>query len=218
MILLDNDLKFRLTVLSENKAIKSHFKGSYYRSVPATVFDKTSSQIFVGVLYICAQNALLYLQTNSPSGQLYQLEATDIFRTIDQDNKMLKQAADARSAAQRFIAVRTSHPINFLELNSRYICIVDFIQPPYSDFGTITIASETIVVAKDFIEKNANLLKAIDAVVHGREFDVNMPLPGTDMRRSALIRYLPLVLIFLLFVAVIAGFVIIGTRPAPSAY
>ncbi len=216
MILLDDDLRFGFGLFSENDAIRAYFKGIYYRAVPATVFDKTNGQNTVGVIYVCAQNVLLLLQTHSTHGQLYQLEIKDTFRTLDQDNELLKKAANDQSAMRRFINVKTSHPVTFVELNSRYIFIIDFIQPMNSNFGAITIASETWLVGKNYIEKNANLLRAINAVLHGQPFDFTIDLPGDNKQQNVFARYWILIVILLSIIAVIGVLVYMNSRPGPG--
>ncbi len=216
MILLNGDLRFGFGLFTENKAIRSYFKGTYYRCVASSVIDKTNGQNTIGVLYICAQTVLLLLKTHGTHGQMYELEAKDVFQAVGQDNDLLKQVADNQSSMMSFTGVKTSRPVTFVELNGRYIFMIDFIQPMNSNFGATTVASETWLVGKDYIEKNANLLAAINAVLHAQPFDFTLPLPGSNMQRSALTRYWLLIVLALFMVAVFAGLVYIGIRPGPA--
>lgn len=198
MILLDGSLQFGfMGVATENKAIKAYFEGTYFRSVPAMVIDRSNGTSSIGVLYICAKNVLFLLQATARTGQLFKLQSSDRLKAVDPDSELLRRAINGQTLMQTFTQFKTTHPINFLELDNRYLFAVDILTPIEGNIGA-TFSSAMFVVAKDYIARNANLINAVSAVLHNREFDFTLPLPGNDMQKSELQRNWQFIVLFLL--------------------
>lgn len=183
---------------------KKYFSGKFKREVFLTVYDFKLNKSCYGYLYITDSDVILSMirDLSDPSG-IYKLEKNDLLNLINNQN--LQTIVNTGMGSEKYYyKVSTTNPISFLNLNNRYLLLIN-IQSNKVYYPILLSGAYSVIylTRKDYVTKLKNLLDLINAILNNKKPEFDLPTHGLTpflSRLNIYIAVLVLIIIFPLFI------------------
>lgn len=171
--------------LSLNKLLK----GKTLREIRFTMYDKETSLSSWGFIYISTKNTIINIDLEPNITSIVEIESSDHFEVINESAANLKEVLSDKHS-ETYFRVSTTNPIAYLQLNNRYLLLLNIQSDRKYGSAVSGAVSNTILTGKNYIEKVENTRKSIIESVQGNLIEPYLPMHGL----SPLVMWINLIL------------------------
>ncbi len=157
--------------------LRKLLKGSVLREIRFTMYDKETSLSSWGFIYISTKNTIINIDLEPDIASIVEIESSDNFEVINESAANLKEVLTDKHS-ETYFRVNTTNPIAYLQLNNRYLLLLNIQSDRKYGSAVAGAVSNTILTGKNYVEKVENTRKSITESVQGNLTKPYLPIHG----------------------------------------
>ncbi|MBP7740892.1 hypothetical protein KA089_01785 [Candidatus Woesebacteria bacterium] len=157
--------------------LRKLLKGSVLREIRFTMYDKETSLTSWGFIYISTKNTIINIEIEPEINSIVEIEPIDHLEVVNESAANLKEVLTDKHS-ETYFRVNTTNPIAYLQLNNRYLLLLNIQSDRKYGSAVSGAVSNTILTGKNYVEKVENTRKSIIESVQGNLTKPYLPIHG----------------------------------------